>query len=209
MQTSQYIYYYIEDKLVRVDKASGELQVLLTNTDYETLPLAVQGSNLLVRARVTRGSERFELWGLDAASGSRTWQIDMGKARPVEPPDELVGLVDEDQSGFTWKLDENGLVLLRFEAAPNQVVVQTIDPAKGTVDQEITVPLKAVSGDFYAAPKLIGWEGQLRVLHTGCAGILPGPGQRRTDLSLPVRLCKQGSYGYPPTRRYWENLLEG
>lgn len=153
------IFFGNDDQLLGVDKNSGEMQALLASEDYEFLPLALSGDSLLVRARRTRGSERFELWGVEAGSRSRLWQMDMGSAKPVDPPNELVGLVDADESGWTWNLLAGQLVLVEFRAEPAQLVIRQVDPATGSLSSEMTVNLPGVSGDFYSVPQVIGWEG--------------------------------------------------
>jgi outer membrane protein assembly factor BamB len=160
LNTDTTLFFSNESQLLAVDKATGALQTLLTDEDYEFIPLAVTGDRLIVRARRTRGSERFELWGLKAASGERLWRMDLENAKPIDPPDELVGLVDKDESGWTWNLLAGQLVLIQFQAAPNQLVIQTVNPADGTLTSETTVALKAVTGDFYFVPKVIGWQGE-------------------------------------------------
>jgi large subunit ribosomal protein L7/L12 len=160
LNTRTALYFGSGNRLVAVDKSGGEVKILLDDKDYEFLPLVVDGDLLIVRARRARGTERFELWGVDRASGKRTWQIDLGKAKPLDPPNNLVGLVDSDDHGWTWRLVPGGLALIEFQAEPNQVVLKTIDTAKGNTLDEKTLPLKKVSGDFYLVPKLIGWQGQ-------------------------------------------------
>ncbi|MBI4733203.1 MAG: PQQ-binding-like beta-propeller repeat protein [Chloroflexi bacterium] len=155
------LYFTNGSELLAVEEAGGALDTLLADEDYEFVPLAVSGETLIVRLRRTRGSERFELRGLDAASGEMLWQMDLGDAAPIDPPDELVGLVDEGEPGWTWRLLAGQLVLIHFQAAPNQLVIQTLDPADGTLVSEMTVALKGISGDFYSAPEVIGWEGDL------------------------------------------------
>lgn len=155
------LYFTNEDQLLAVEEASGALHTLLADEDYEFVPLAVNNGTLLVRARRTRGSERFELRGLDSASGGMLWQMDLGDAKPIDSPDGLVGLVDEGEPGWTWRLLAGQLVLIHFQAAPNQLLIQTLDSADGTLVNEITVALKGISGDFYSAPEVIGWEGDL------------------------------------------------
>jgi outer membrane protein assembly factor BamB/ribosomal protein L7/L12 len=157
--TENRIYFEIGHQLLSADKTSGNVQTLLLNEDYEFLPLAVSGDTLLVRARRTRGTEKFELWGVDAASGGQLWQMDMGSAKPVDPPNEMSGLVDEDQSGWTWHMLAGQLVLIKFQAAPHQLVIQSVNPANGIVSAETIVELKAVSGDFYSIPAILGWDG--------------------------------------------------
>jgi outer membrane protein assembly factor BamB len=161
LMTDSRLYFTNGNELLAVEKADGALQTLISDEDYEFLPLAVSGDTLLARARRTRGSERFELRGLDTGSGDLLWQMDMGDAKPIDPPNELAGLVDEDESGWTWRLLAGQLILVQFQAAPNQLVIQTLDPASGTIVSEMTVALKGISGDFYSVPEVIGWEGNL------------------------------------------------
>ena len=159
--TGTHLYFSNGHQLLAVDKAIGALQTLLTDEDYEFIPLAVTGDRLIVRARRTRGSERFEIWGVEAISGERLWRMDLVNAKPIDPPNELVGLVDKDEAGWTWNLLSDQLVLIQFQAAPNQFVIQTVNPADRTLTSETSVALKAVTGDFYSVPKVIGWQDNL------------------------------------------------
>jgi hypothetical protein len=147
--------------LVSVDKSDGNMKILLENKDYEFLPLAADGDVLIVRARRARGTERFELWGVDRVSGERMWQSDFGKARPLDPPNKLSGLVDSDEYGWTWRQVPEGLVLIEFQAEPNQIALKTINTATGTALDTKTIALKKVSGDFYSVPEIIAWQGQI------------------------------------------------
>jgi hypothetical protein len=101
------------------------------------------------------------LRGLSLTAGEPAWSIELGTAEPIDPPDEMVGLVDEGSFGWTWHVASSGLTLIRFEAAPNQLVIQSLDPRDGNVSGEITTPLKGVSGDFYSVPQIIAWDGDL------------------------------------------------
>lgn len=157
-ESNRDIFFNTDSRLLAVNKSSGSVRQLLDNEDFEFLPLALSGDTLLVRARRTRGSERFELWGVDAGSGSRLWQLDMGNAGPVDPPNEMIGLVDSDESGFTWKILNDQLVLVYFQANPHQLLIRTLDPSSGAVLSELPVKLKAVTGDFYSIPEVIGWQ---------------------------------------------------
>ncbi len=159
-ETRQDVYFNTNDQLLAVDKGDGTVRQLLADEDYEFLPLALSGDTLIVRARRTRGSERFELWGVELASGARLWQLDMGSASPVDPPNEMIGLVDADQAGWTWSLLEGQLILVYFQADPHQLLVQALDPSTGTVLSELPVKLKAITGDFYSVPTVIGWQGR-------------------------------------------------
>lgn len=155
LMTDSTLYFSSDNDLLAMDKATGTTKVLLTNPDYESLPPAMSGDNLIVRARRTRGTERFELWGVNAASGDQVWQKIMQGAEPLDPPDVLVGLVDDTDWGYTWKLVPGGLVLITFQGKPNQVMLETVNPADGTSLGRQTIALKNVSGDFYSIPTMI------------------------------------------------------
>ena len=163
--TDTRLYFANGSQLLAVDKATGAIKTLLDNADYDSVPLAVTGDTLLVRARRTRGTEKFELWGLDPASGAQLWQVDLKGAIPIDPPNEMAGMVDDTDTGFTWKLASSGLVLIKFEGNPNQLVLDTFNPTDGTLLGEVTVPMKLVVGDFYTIPTVIGWRGDLIYLN--------------------------------------------
>jgi outer membrane protein assembly factor BamB/ribosomal protein L7/L12 len=163
--TDSTLYFSNGNDLLAVDKSTGTMKVLLTNPDYDILPLAVAGDKLIVRARRTRGTEHFELWGVDAASGRQSWQLDMQGSSPIDPPNEMIGLIDDTGSGWTWKLVPAGLVVMRFQAKPNQLVLETFNPANGTSLGKQAIVLKRISGDFYDIPTVIGWQGNVVYLN--------------------------------------------
>jgi outer membrane protein assembly factor BamB len=51
--------------------------------------------------------------------------------------------------------------LIKFQANPNQLVLDTINPTSGTLIGEQTVAMKLVTGDFYTIPTVIGWQDNL------------------------------------------------
>ena len=165
LMTDSKLYFSNGNDILAVNKSTGEMKVLLTNPDYDLLPLAVAGDKLIVRARRTRGTERFDLWGVEAASGNQVWQMDMQGASPIDPPDEMSGLIDDTDWGWTWKLTSAGLVIMKFQAKPSQLVLETFNPADGTSLAQQTIALKKVYGDFYSIPTVIGWQGSLVYLN--------------------------------------------
>ena len=159
LMTDSSLYFSNANDLLAVDKSAGTMRMLLTNPDYSLLPLAMAGDKLLVRARRTRGTQRFELWDVNATSGERTWQLDMQGSSPIDPPNEMAGLIDDTGSGWTWKLVATGLVVIKFQAKPNQLVLESFNPADGTSPGNQTIMLNKISGDFYVIPTVIGWQG--------------------------------------------------
>jgi len=159
--SDQYLYFGNGGALVRIDTSSGDEKILVSDPDYMLVPLTMSGDNLIVRAKKTRGTAQFELWGVNADSGTITWQRNMKNADPIDPPDEMVGLIDDTDWGWAWHLTDAGLVLLTFSGEPNQVVVETLNLADGISLSKQIIPLKKISGDFYAIPSIISWQGSV------------------------------------------------
>ncbi len=159
--TESHLIFNYEHSLYSINKQSGSVQILLDDPDYELIPLHLSGDYLLVRARRTRGTERFELWGLNVATGIRVWQMIMDNSNPLDPPDQYQSLVDIDDFAWTWHEISDGVLLLNFQAEPNQLVIQKISMANGSITAEKIIPFKNISGDFFSAPSIIGWQGDL------------------------------------------------
>ena len=164
LMTDSSFYFSESNLLLAVDKSSGKIQTLVDQPDYEMVPLTLAGDKLIVRARRTRGSERFELWGVDPASGKQAWQMTLPGSSPIDPPDDMSGLIDDNDYGFTWKMASTGLVVMTFKGQPNQLVLETFNPADGTSLGKKTIALSHISGDFYDIPAVIGWQGDLGYL---------------------------------------------
>jgi ribosomal protein L7/L12 len=161
LMTDSSLYFSNGNDILAVNKSTGEMKVLLTNPDYDLLPMAMAGDKLIVRARRTRGTEKFELWGVNAASGESAWTMDMHGTSPIDPPNEMSGLIDDTDFGWTWKLLPAGLVVISFRGQPNQLMLETFNPADGTSLGKQTLALNKVSGDFYSIPTVIGWQGNV------------------------------------------------
>jgi outer membrane protein assembly factor BamB/uncharacterized Zn finger protein (UPF0148 family) len=158
LQTDDKIYFGTQGGVYAVGKGAGTLDLLLKDEAYEFAPLTLDGRTLLLLTRRTKGSQRIELWGVNTDTGERAWQMVMEKSGPVDPPYEISGLVDKDESGWTWKLTDAGLLLIMFQAEPNQLRLTTYDPANGTPLAEKVVPIKHVVGDFYSVPVVLTWH---------------------------------------------------
>jgi LSD1 subclass zinc finger protein len=165
LATDTIIYFNSGNQLLAVNKSDGVLHPVLQDESYDFVPLAITGDTLLVRAHRSRGTERFELWGVNTSTDKQMWQMVFEGASPIDPPNEMIGLVDDTESAWTWKLFPTGLTLIKFQAAPNQLVLDTINPTDGTVLNEQKISLSAVSGDFYSVPVVIGWQGTIVYLN--------------------------------------------
>ena len=163
--TDSTLYFSDDAGIMAVDKSTGAMKVLLSNSDYELLPLRLAGDKLIVRARRTRGTDKYELWAVSAASGEFQWKIDLQTAEPIDSPNEMVGLVDKTGWGWTWRLTQAGLTVIQFQGQPNQVTLRTYSLTDGTSLDSQTLPLKSISGDFYDIPAVLGDQGNLLYLN--------------------------------------------
>jgi outer membrane protein assembly factor BamB len=151
------LYYAQADQLRSLDAATGtQLQVLDENSDFSLIPLLVEGQRLLVRAKRTSGTTRFELWGYDLSAGKNLWKRSMLKGEPLDPPDEMVGLITNDESAWTYRLTSSGLWLIAFQANPDQVNLAQVNLDTGELADQKSVALGIDSSmDFIDIPERV------------------------------------------------------
>ena len=158
--TADTLFFSTEGNLWAAEKTTGKIRALAQGGDYYLVPLALEQGTLIVRTERRRGSRQYGLQGMDPAQGEILWKYTIEKGAPIDPPDSIAGLVDSDQSAWTWRMADGPMVLINFQADPNQIVFQTINPKDGSVADGKTIKLK-VSGDFYSAPKVVAWQDPL------------------------------------------------
>ena len=147
-------------KVVAADAATGEVRTLADSADDELVPVAVQDNLLIVRARRTRGSTRYSLWALDKTTGERKWEFDMGTDLPLDPPGGNTGIIDDETSVWTLHPMPDGLMVLRFRRAADDVshaiFVETLDWQTGASGGQRRIPL-GVQTIILSAPAIVGW----------------------------------------------------
>lgn len=154
------VYFSAGTQIVALAAADGAAQTVLADEDYKLVPLAVDGGTLLVRAMRQRGSTRFELWAVDRASGERRWVYDLGEHPPLDPPDANTSIIDDDKPVWTWRLTSDGLYILRFKRAADDVshalLVERLDLQTGVSagQQEARLGVETI---ILSAPEVAGW----------------------------------------------------
>ncbi|MFZ6031388.1 MAG: PQQ-binding-like beta-propeller repeat protein [Chloroflexota bacterium] len=158
LATPATVYYAYGGQIWAVDQKTAERTSLLDIEDYESLPLTMAGDTLIVRARRTRGSERFALWGVDPATGEQRWVYDLGESQPFQPPDEVSGSLSRGASAWDWRLEGEGLLLFKAGSQPNQFSAERLDTDDGSVTQIFSLPIQTWSEDSYWMDAGI-WQG--------------------------------------------------
>ncbi len=157
LPTADTLFFAADNNLWAVDKTTGKLRTLSQGGDYKLVPLALDQGVLIVRTERIRGTAQFGLIGVDPAGGNTLWQYTIDKGAPLDDPDSIAGLIDGDQTGWTWRLLGDQMILMIFQADRIQLVFQAINPKDGTAAAGKTIALN-ISGDFYAPPTLIAWQ---------------------------------------------------
>jgi hypothetical protein len=147
--TPETVFYANDNQLWAVSQSTAERKLLLENEDYEPLPLLMAGDTLIVRARRTRGSERFELWGVNPATGEQVWTYNLGESSPFRGPNAQVGSFSSGDSAWDVQLAGDKLVLFKASTNPNQFSSETIQVSDGTVGQTLSAPIETWSEDSY------------------------------------------------------------
>jgi outer membrane protein assembly factor BamB len=154
--TEDTLYFAYEHSLWAADTASGRTRLVAQPEDYELVPIAQAGGRLIARAKRTRGTAQYGLWGMDPAAGEKIWQYVFTTGAPLDPPDGASGLVDSDQSAWTFRLAGEQLIVLEFTSQPNRMRITALDPQTGNASDEKTIKLKGE--DDYFIPTILGWR---------------------------------------------------
>lgn len=114
---------YLSDSNGIIAVGPQELRLVLADEDYDLRPLAASGGLLLVEARRTRGSSRYELWAVDAQSGERRWE----RTLVADDPAEYRG----DTGDFTATIWGDAVAIVEQDEAADQVLYELIGLADG------------------------------------------------------------------------------
>jgi LSD1 subclass zinc finger protein len=145
-------------RLWSFDVATGAMRQLLSEEDTQFILLAEQDGVLLMRALNTRGTRKYALWGVEAATGNVLWKHSFDEAEPLEEPGRSVGLLTEGDSAWAIRPVAEGVMILSAQVGPNQLTVETLNYSGGSSTDQKVVKLPGTS-EFYSVPTVIGWRG--------------------------------------------------
>jgi len=159
--TEQALYFANNNTLFTADAVTGELKELLTDEDYTFTLLDVFENALVTLAVRQRGSQRYEVWVVDANTGERRWSLDLGQDAPIGEPFGYGDIITDNATRWTWRATARGLQLLRFYRAPDDVShalrYQTYDWQTGQGDGQKETRL-GVDTIILTAPDFLLWR---------------------------------------------------
>jgi len=164
--TEEAVYLSAYQQLLRVDAATGEATILWSGEDYAVRPLLTQGADLLALAQRQRGSTRYELWLMDSKTGDLRWKAEMGEKPPLgnDAFSSLGGIINDDETAWTYHGTAEGLLLLRFYAAADDVShalrYELINWNTGVSSGEKEIKL-GVNTIILSAPRFMLWRGDV------------------------------------------------
>lgn len=146
-------------RLWAFDTATGERRNLLAEDDAQFVILGALDGVAVVRVVETRGSYEYGLWGVDAATGEVLWKHSFDEAEPLLESNTASGILSGGESAWAARVLGDGVLVLRAESEPHQLVFQMLDARAGTLQTETAVPLKQLDPDFFYSASLITWRG--------------------------------------------------
>jgi len=146
------------DHIVAVATADGAPRQLPGEPDYELTPLTARDGVLVVSAKRTRGTERFEIWGLEAQSGERLWEyVPEAKKLAENESFDMRLWSSSDEGAWTWRLGGEGFLLLQALSEPKRFTIETLNLKDGVSGGPTVLDLKlSASGTNFV--NLAAWN---------------------------------------------------
>jgi outer membrane protein assembly factor BamB len=153
--TATTLYLSNSDAITAVNLADGTIRELINEPDYALTPLGEQAGLLLVGARRERGTQRDELWALDANSGERRWTYTPQATNRLEGSTNIV--YTHEPGLWTWRFTNQGILVLQGRSEPNRLVFETLQLQDGvSTSGQQTIELETTSQWNL---EVIGWQG--------------------------------------------------
>jgi outer membrane protein assembly factor BamB len=107
-----------------LETSSGAARALTSDKDYYTRPVAAQGDVVVIEAKRTRGSTRYELWGIDRQSGERLWQF---IPQAEDSFSDTASSIMDSGGAFAVHATQYGLSLLQVFDDPARITLERLD----------------------------------------------------------------------------------
>jgi hypothetical protein len=137
------LYLNTHDGHFGISLSSGQAEQMADlDPDYAVTILAEHDGGLVAKVERTRGSTRYELWGLDT-SGRRLWQYEMQAGTLLD--------VDSGSADWAYHFTPDGLIVIQVLREPEEhISAAMLDPQDGQVIQESELAIDVSSLDGVA-----------------------------------------------------------
>jgi hypothetical protein len=151
--TDTRIYIAISGGAYSIDLANGAFTVIHESEDYDFSPVGARDGVLVLMAERTRGTRRWELWGVDATLGNVKWTF-LPQASQVfgDTASPLYG-----EGAWIAGLTSGGVTVAQMFAEPARAVFQTIPLQSGTASEPVTFNFSNEPGGHWTG--ILGWRG--------------------------------------------------
>jgi outer membrane protein assembly factor BamB/predicted RNA-binding Zn-ribbon protein involved in translation (DUF1610 family) len=127
IQSDGVIYLALDGEVTSVVEASQEVRPLASVEDYTLSLVGASQDVLVLTARRNRGTVRWELWGLDAKTGTRLWQYVLESGEPL---DKFASIIN-DNGEFTAHLVSGGVGVAQVYEDPDRLTFNVLDLKTG------------------------------------------------------------------------------
>jgi outer membrane protein assembly factor BamB len=138
-----------------LDQGNG--RIAFSDPDNNFNVLATHGGDVILEARRQRGSARYGIWAVNAASGQSHWMFDLGENPPLDPG----GIIDDNQPMWVAQPAADGLRVLRFQSAADnksyKLLVDTLNWESGQSAGQKSTPLN-LDTIILTAPDWMTWK---------------------------------------------------
>jgi outer membrane protein assembly factor BamB len=136
-----------------VDLAGGAFTALYEDGDYDFTPIGARDGVLVLQAERTRGTRRWEIWGLDAALGNVKWTF-------LPDAADFFDYISHPlfaEGAWTAGLTPGGLTVVQMYDETPRAVFQTIPLQSGTASEPVTFNFSNAPGGHWVG--ILGWRG--------------------------------------------------
>jgi len=137
--------------------ANGDSHLAVTDPNYTFNVLTTHGADVIVAAKSQRGTTKYVIWAVNAASGQTHWTFDMGE----NPPMDFGGIIDDVQPMWVAHAASDGLRVVRFKSAADNksysILTDTLNWDTGESAGQKSTPLN-LDTIILSAPEWIVWN---------------------------------------------------
>ncbi|MCC5951288.1 MAG: PQQ-binding-like beta-propeller repeat protein [Acidimicrobiia bacterium] len=166
------------DTLITVGVETGERAELPSEADQTLVPIDSSGPLVLAVAETTRGTTQSRLIAVDPGALAALVNIDMGRATSGLPPDNITGIVSDNERLFVAALEGGRVAAVTIDGEDGTLELLVVDPADPADPHASIVAGRSTIGVLTFAALV--WDEEWVVIRRGAEAVaipLAGPGE--------------------------------